>query len=197
MSGERGRPTRGRLRHPGLRLGASAFPVRGTDRLEDLVAWVLVALGLLAALGAVVVGRAAHDATLGPDGVGAPAPIRAVLLADLPAPTSGPLPWVPVSWAADDGSEQIGELAVPAPAPAGTAVPAWPDGQGRLTTTPPRHTSEAVAVGVGAGMTVAALVWALLMLVWSGACRATAARRDAAWEREWAQVEPVWSRRTR
>jgi hypothetical protein len=206
MSGEGGRPTRGRrrrARHPGLRLLTSASPVRGTDRLEDLVAWVLVALGLLAALGAVLVGRAAHDATLGPDGVGTPAPIRAVLLADVPAPpTSGrpmvrPLPPVPVSFTADDGTEQIGELAVRAPAQAGTAVMAWLDEEGRLTPTPPQHTSEAVAFGVGAGVTVAGLVWALLALVWSGVCRVTAARNDAAWECEWAHVEPVWSRRVR
>jgi hypothetical protein len=205
MSGEQGRPTRGRrrtLRHPGLRLGASEFPVRGTDRLGDLVAWVLVSLGLLAALGAVVVGRAVHDATLGPEGVGTSAGIRAVLLADVPPPASGrpmvwPLPRVPVSWTADDGSEQIGELAVRAPAQAGTAVPAWLDGEGQLTTTPPQHTVEAVAFGVGAGMAVAALAWALLALVWSGVCRVTAAHNDAAWEREWARVEPVWSRRVR
>jgi hypothetical protein len=171
--------------------------VRGTDRLEDLVAWVLVSLGLLAALGAVAVGRAAHDATLGPEGVGTPAPIRAVLLADVPAPPPSGRRMVPVSWTADDGSEQIGELAVRAPAQAGTAVTAWPDGEGQLTTTPPRHTVEAGVFGVGAGMTVVALAWALLALLWSVACRVTAARNDAAWERGWARVEPVWSRRVR
>ena len=50
---------------------------RRTDRVEDLVAWLLTCLGLLAVLGSVLVGHAAHGAALGRDG--APTPVRAVL----------------------------------------------------------------------------------------------------------------------
>jgi hypothetical protein len=167
--------------------------------VEDLVAWLMMSLCLLALLGAFAVGRAAHDAALGPDGVGAAVPVRAELLADVPpGPSAGaPAPWVPVAWTAADGTEQTGEIAVPGPVRAGTTVAAWVDRGGRVTTSPPRHTSEAVAFGLGAGLTAAALAWAVLGVVWSSVCRVTASRNDAAWAREWATVEPVWSARER
>jgi hypothetical protein len=38
------------------------------------------------------------------------------------------------------------------------------------------------------------MAWVLLSAMWSGVRRATAARNDAAWTREWERVEPVWSR---
>ena len=183
-------------------MGRAAAPllVRGTDRIEDLVAWLLVSLGLLAALGAVLVGAAAHDAARGPGRLTAAVPVSVVLLADVPpAPAAtqrfpSPLPRVPVSWTAADGVEQTGELGLRAPLSAGDEVTAWLDRDGRLSATPPQHASEAVAIGVGAGLTTAAMAWALLSGMWSGVRRATAARNDAAWAREWARVEPVWSR---
>jgi hypothetical protein len=198
VSSDEGRSIRARRGRVHLRLAARP-PVRRTDRLEDLVAWLMMSLGLLALLGAVVVGRAAHTAALGPDGVGAAAPIRAELLADAPPESGGPAPtpWVPVAWTAADGTEETGEIAVRGPMRAGTTVAAWVDRHGRVTTTPPRHTSEAVAFGVGAGLTTAALAWALLGLTWTSLCRVTASRNDAAWAREWATVEPVWSGRER
>jgi hypothetical protein len=197
------RARRRAARRPGSRHAGPALPVRRTDRTEDLVAWLLVSLGLLAALGAVLVGRAAHDAALGPERLAGPTPVRAVLLADVPPPpTAGqrmasPLPRVPVAWTAADGTEQTGELVVRTPLPAGAEVPAWLDREGRLTASPPQRGSEAVAFGVGAALTTAALAWALLVLAWSAACRVTAARNAAAWAREWARVEPQWSRRVR
>jgi hypothetical protein len=204
MSGEHARPSRGRRRRawrPPLRLGASRLPVRSTDSVEDLTAWLLVSLGLLAALGAVLLGRAAHDAALSPGRLGGPTPVRAVLLADVPRapssaqPTASPLPRVPVEWTAVDGTEETGELVLRAPMPAGAAVDAWVDREGRLTATPPPRTAEAIAFGVGAGLAAGALAWGLLVLAWSGVCRLTAARNDAAWAREWERVEPMWSRR--
>lgn len=176
------------------------LPPRPTDRVEDLVAWLLVSLGLLAGLGAVLVGSAAHDAALGAGRLGEVTPVAVVLLADVPpTPTAtqrfpSPLPRVPVSWTSADGVEQTGELGVRTPLSAGEEVMAWLDREGRLWTTPPQHASEAVAFGVGAGLTAAAMAWALLNRVWAGVRRATAARNDAGWTREWARVEPVWSR---
>jgi hypothetical protein len=182
---------------------APSVLARPTDRTEDLVAWLLVALGMLAALGAVVVGVAAHRAALSPGELGDATPVRATLLADVPpAPTGAqrtqsPLPRVPVSWTSADGTEQTGELAVRSPLAAGAAVTAWLDREGRLTLAPPQHASEAVAFGLGATLTAGAAAWALLFAVWSAVRRATAVRNDAAWTREWARVEPVWSRQVR
>jgi hypothetical protein len=77
------RRTRTRRRAAPLRAG------RRTDRLEDLVAWALMSLGLFAVLGSVLLGHAAYDAALGRGAP--PSPVRAVLLADARArrrPTS-------------------------------------------------------------------------------------------------------------
>lgn len=204
MSGERGRSAgagRHKARLPGERPGA--LPTRTTDRVEDLGAWLLTTLALLAVLGAVGVGRAAHAAALAPGRTDHDSPVRVVLLADVPpAPTADRRfefvpPPVPVSWSAGDGVERIGELALRSPLPAGAEVTAWADPEGRLSATPPEHASEAVAFGVGAGLTTVAGVWAALTLLWAALRRVTAARNAAAWEREWAGVEPVWSRRPR
>jgi hypothetical protein len=171
--------------------------------MEDLVAWLLVSLGMLAALGAVLVGVAAHRVALRPGELGDVTPVRVVLLADVPpAPTAAQpmplsLPRVPVSWTSPDGTEQTGELAVRSPLPAGAAITAWLDREGRLAPAPPQHSSEAVAFGVGAALTAAAVAWALLSAVWSAVRRTVTARNDAAWTREWARVEPVWSRQVR
>src|SRR5438128_8435451 len=89
MSGERYiRARRRRAWHLGARRGGAergaVLPARRTDRLEDLVAWLLVSLGLLAGLGAVFVGAAAHRAALGPSRLGDARPVSVVLLADVP-----------------------------------------------------------------------------------------------------------------
>jgi hypothetical protein len=194
MSGQRGGR---RGRRPARRLVAPPALGRATDRAEDLTAWLVTSLGLFAVLGAVLVGMAAHRAALIPGELGDVSPVRVVLLADVPAGPADPGPRVPVSWIAADGTEQTGELVVRAPLPAGSAVPAWLDRQGRLASTPPRHPVEAVAFGVGAALTVAAVAWALLAAAWSAVRRATATRNDAAWAREWARVEPVWRRQVR
>jgi hypothetical protein len=171
--------------------------------VEDLVAWLLVSLGLLGALGAVLVGLVAHDAALGPGRPGEPTPVRVVLLADVPpAPAAtrlvpSALPRVPVRWTSADGVEHVGELALRVPLVAGDAVTVWLDGKGRLTVNPSEHATEALAFGVGAGLTAAAVAWGLLVATWSGVRRSTAARNDAAWTREWARVEPVWRRQVR
>jgi hypothetical protein len=191
------RPGTGRLRprRPGRRV---ALPVRRTDRVEDLAAWLLTALGLLAVLGAVAVGRAAHDAALAPDAVA----VRAVLLVDVPstaqvqrAPRAAPR--VPVTWTTDGGTPQTGLLTVRGVHPAGTTVAAWADPQGRLTTAPPSRGPEAAAFGLAAALAAGAAVWGVLLLLWSAVRRSTSARNEAAWAREWARVEPLWSRRVR
>lgn len=176
-----------------------SVPVRATDRAEDLVAWLLVTLGLLGVIGAGLVGLAAHDAALGRSGADAPTPVRAVLLADVRPDL--PHQWVtppgvsvPVRWTSADGAVHDGELGLHTPLPAGTTLTAWLDPAGRLLAEPPQHAFEAVALGIGTALTVAALVCALLGAVWSAVRRCTARRNDAAWAQEWARVEPVWSR---
>jgi hypothetical protein len=180
---------------------AQAFPKRPADRVEDLAAWMLMALALLAVLGALVVGRGAFELALTRGHVPGATPVRAVLLADaMPAPTTepgrppSPLQRVPVAWTGSDGTERTAELAVPAPMTAGAEVTMWLDRDGQPAVGPAGR-PQAVVFGVGVGLTVATFVWALLAAAWSGVQRWSAARHAAAWAREWARVEPLWSRR--
>jgi hypothetical protein len=169
---------------------------RRTDRVEDLVAWLLTCLGLLAVLGSVLVGHAAHGAALGRDG--APIPVRAVLLDDAPATSAAhqrvPVGRhrVPLAWTGVDGIVHVVEVTVPPALPAGSAVTVWLDRTGRVVADPSERTAQAVAFGISAGLAVIALTWAVLALLWSAVCRMTAACNDAGWTREWARVEPRW-----
>lgn len=180
------------------------LPHRRTDRVEDLVAWLLMSLALLAVLGSVVVGRAAHDAALGRAAVAAP--VGAVLVGDaeshtastatdqrVPAPRTVAL----VAWTGADGVAHTATVSVPPDLPAGSAVTLWVDGAGRLVGDPAGRAAQASAFGISAALTVVALSWGLLTLVWSAACRLTAARNAAGWAREWARVEPRWRRSVR
>jgi hypothetical protein len=194
MSGDRARFTRPRRR--GVR-GRDAALVRPTDRLEDLVAWLLMSLALLAALGAVIVGHSVHDASVAGRTASHATAVRTVLLADVPAvSTDAPSPRsVPAVWTDADGAEHTVELLMTAPLPAGTEITAWVDRRGQVVMPPSEQPVEAAALGVGAGLAVVALAWTLLAAAWTRVRRSTTRRNAAAWAREWALVEPEWSRR--
>jgi len=198
MSGERARAVRGSRRRARLRWrGGPPLPRRRTDRVEDLAAWLLMSLGLLAVLGSMLVGHTAHQAALGR--AGAAAPVRAVLLADAPAVEAdlrapAPRPSTSVVWIGGDGVAHVAEATVPPALPSGSAVTLWVDATGRVVADPAERSAEAWAFGISAGLTVVALSWALLTLIWSTVCRVTAACNAAGWAREWAWVEPRWRR---
>jgi hypothetical protein len=171
--------------------------VRTTDRLEDLAAWLLVSLALLAAVGAVLVGHAVYGQSVAGGTAGHTIAVRAVLLADVPpVPTDAPSPQsVPAVWTDAEGAEHIVELLVTTPLAAGTEVTARVDRHGQVVPSPSGQPAGAVALGVGAGLATVALVWALLATTWLAVRRATGRRNAAAWARGWALVEPEWSRR--
>jgi hypothetical protein len=177
------------------------LPRRRTDHVEDLVAWLLVSLGLLAVLGSVLAGRSAHDAALGR--AAAAVPVGAVLVAEAAPPPAAhqrvpaPRTHAPVSWTGADGVAYTATVTVPPALPAGSAVTLWVDGEGRLVADPAERAAEAWAFGVSAALTVMALSCGLLTLVWSAVRRATAACNAAGWAREWARVEPRWRRSIR
>jgi hypothetical protein len=163
---------------------------RPTDVLEDLVAWLLLVVGLCAVGAAVLVGHRAYD-DVRLRGHGArTAPVRVLLLAAAP----GRPQVVPGVWTAADGTEQTVEVVVHEPLPAGSAVTAWVDRE-TGSAGPPPSAPEAAAVGVGAGLGVVAVAASVLLGAWCAVRWATERRNTAAWAREWARVEPVWSRR--
>ena len=199
MSGDRARAARGRRRRQ--RRVLSPLPRRRTDRVEDLVAWLLMSLALLAVLGSLLVGRTAHHAALGR--AAAASPVGAVLLSDASPPPAtdqripAPRTHAPVAWTGADGAAQTALVSVPPALPAGSAVILWVDGAGHPVADPAERAAEAWACGISAALTVVALSWGLLTLVWSAVRRVTAACNAAGWAREWARVEPRWRRSVR
>lgn len=89
-----------------------------------------------------------------------------------------------------------GTVGVPPRTPRGRTVAIWVDDAG-VPTRPPRTTGELALTSVAGGITAAGVVAASGMgVVYLGRRRAEG-RRLAAWEREWEQVEPVWTGRLR
>jgi hypothetical protein len=172
---------------------------RGTDRFEDLVAWLLTSCAVGVVLLAVVVGRAGHDHTLARSAAenAARTPTRATLMEDVDgavvADSARPRT-VLARWTAPDAHEAEGRVVVGARHQIGDTVPVWVDHGGRLVPAPVSPSSADV-VGWTWGVAVALGGWAVLALLWSAVRAWTGYRNATAWAREWAIVEPTWSGR--
>ncbi|MFE7950519.1 hypothetical protein [Streptomyces sp. NPDC057426] len=101
----------------------------------------------------------------------------------------------PAVWEQPDNVRRTGTIQVPPRTPQGRTVTIWVDDSG-APARPPGAADRALTSLLG-GSIAAAAVGAIgagaLVLV----RRRTEARRLAAWEQEWEQVEPVWSGRLR
>ncbi|KOT90139.1 hypothetical protein ADK70_17855 [Streptomyces rimosus subsp. pseudoverticillatus] len=128
-------------------------------------------------------------------------PVTAELMQDVPEPryqrdgaVGGGFP-TKVRWKTPGGSVRTGEAEVAAGKRKGENTTVWVLNDGRLTVKPLGHddmlaavTATGVWVGVGAGAAVFSAAW------WA---RHTMDRRRLdAWGKEWAQVGPLWRRRT-
>jgi hypothetical protein len=177
---------------------------RSTDRVEDVVLWALVTLGLFTALVAGVTGMRLYG-----DGMHRVhvetrerTPLQAVLLEPAPytvtavdrvvrrVPTA-----VPVRYTAPDGTDRRAVVPVLGPHPPGATVPVWADRSGEITGAPARTVAAVARAATGAGA-VLAVGGVVLGGIWLGV-HAVALRLDMArWEQEWERVEPQWSGRT-
>jgi hypothetical protein len=178
------------------------LPRRGTDRLEDRTAWVLIVVALFLLILSVLAGlRAEADAvTRARAEDHERARVEAVVLHDAAAPDyqtdGGSVDWVSVQYT--DGKGQVHEADVKpaAQSPAGTVMQLWVDRAGRLAP-PPSRPLDAVVSGLAVGLGVAATGWLLLVLLWAAVRRVVDAQNAVAWAREWETVEPEWSGRRR
>ncbi|MDN5917449.1 MAG: hypothetical protein L0I76_20530 [Pseudonocardia sp.] len=173
---------------------------RRTERMEDLLNWVLglvVAAGLLVTI---LAAGSAHDAIAeraaaeSKDRI----PVQAVVVEDGPAtvgtPVAGAQSSAIVRWTGADGIERTGRAEVLGARKAGTAVRVWAGPDGRLVPAP-MTSDDATAAAVVAGTTVTilwgagcvGLGWAVF--AWSGR------RYGRAWAGEWERIEPEWSGR--
>jgi hypothetical protein len=179
--------------------GVTRPPRRWTDRLEDAAAWVLIAAALLVLLAAVALTATMMDHGTARAAAESAARARtgAVLLDPAPAlPGRNGVKMMPARWTAPDGRTASGLVAAPSGAPAGAMVTVWVDRSGSLVT-PPLTQLDAVLSGVVSGLLVLAVGGLGVAAAWAGVRAWIGTRNAAAWEREWAGVEPVWSRNLR
>jgi hypothetical protein len=183
------------------------LPRRPVDRIEDLVLWMLITLGLLTAVLAASVAARRYDEGMHRVDLETRerTQVEAVLLEPAEqllimddrgrtvqvAPTS-----VPVRYTAPDGAERRATAMVTGRRPAGAVVPVWVDRTGAIVGAPARGidairsaalsatvvlaVGAVVLGGIGAGVRIVTRRWAM--------------RR---WECEWERVEPRWSGRAR
>lgn len=175
------------------------LPRRPTDRVEDLVAWLLSAAALLVVVSACLTGVTVHgrEAARTDDGRGSVSPVRAVLLEDVTVPTGDygahGLATVPARWTDHRGLEHTDAVVVTRSARAGTEVAVWIDATGRITPPPLRPVNPVVG-GIAAAVGVMCAGATLLGGIWLGVCFVTARMNSRRWERDWARVEPLWRR---
>jgi len=190
-----GRIQRWRGRRQALR--ARSLRARGTDRFEDLVAWVLLSCAAGVVLLAMAVGQAgaAHTLDRSQAEAAARTPARAELLEDVDGAVlvDGSRNAL-ARWTGPDGRVAQGRVVVTSQHVVGDVVSIWTDRTGRVVPAPTKP-SAASAVGWTWGVAVTLGGWAVLALIWTAVRAATARRNAAAWAREWAVVEPGWSGR--
>ena len=124
--------------------------------------------------------------------------VPAVLLHDAPTPAgslSFPAPWpqVPARWASPAGP-RTGKVDAPPGAKAGSAVTVWTDRSGRLTGAPVAAadvTGRVLLAALGAPVVLSVM----LLVLWAYAGIFLDWRRMAAWDADWAVIEPQWTGR--
>jgi hypothetical protein len=185
---------------PGTLLDVTgSLPRRGTDRVEDVIAWVLGVAALLLLAAAIVTGLAVHrhESERADIEAATVSQTRAVLLDDAKVQIgySGEqlAAQVPARWIDRAGREHTGLVVVERTLPAGSEVDVWIDEAGERV---PRPTTQVNAVvgGIVAASGVLIAGGSLLAAAWLAVRLATAAINARRWNSEWTAVEPDWRR---
>jgi hypothetical protein len=181
-------------------LGLDGNPLRRrADRLEIVIAVGLSALFLICApVLAVLAGRWTYEA--GRAQQHAERAWHQVMAVTLQAPPSADqyaAAWadigVPARWVAPDGQRRVGEIAAWAGIRTGESVRVWVNGSG-WPTGPPLSARQLSARVFGV-VALVPTVLAMVLLGIGGLARWLLTRAQlAAWESDWALVEPQWSR---
>jgi hypothetical protein len=172
---------------------------RWTDRIEDGTAWLLFTVALLAILFGCGLGVRVHDQLTeqGRAEARERTPAVATLLETAPTITSGyavdASVGVTATWPDRWGTPHRGIVTAPQAQEAGSTVPIWIDRSG-ASVSPPTSARDAFAVGVLAAAVAIGACLAVLACLWEIVRRVVLAHNCAAWEREWREVAPIWSR---
>jgi hypothetical protein len=172
---------------------------RGCDRLEFAARVVLVLVALLSVPVALAVGTGLRSDLM--DTAARQAAERtlttAVATADAPTRTDVPLggrPVVPAWWTTPDGQVVDGDVRAPVGTGAGEVFEIWVTPEGRPAGPPltAREVTQSAVVLTLVGWTGVLAATGILHV---GLCWLLARHRDRDWAREWAAVEPTWTRR--
>jgi hypothetical protein len=183
------------------RAGLDRNPMR--RKCDRVQAWLMLALTAAFLIAGPIVawqtGRAAYvdaeqaagiarqhrfpaEAVLEKDALGAP-PISQSIPANRPA--------VPARWKAPDGAVRIGEIVPSSPARAGTVVQIWTDAWGNWAAPPPPD-ADASRKGLDTALIALVGLSCATVFIRSTVRRSLLRRQLAAWQLEWALVEPRW-----
>ena len=168
--------------------------------MEDAAAWLLAAVALFILLVAVWGGAGVYADALDQSRLEHEqrTQVEAMLLDDAPSgyreTDSEDVPWRSVRFADTSGSEHLANVPVAGRQPAGGTVRLWTDRNDRVMPAPLTKT-DAMVISATAGIGITALGAAVLTSTWFGLRRLLDVRNGVAWDREWAQIEPVWSGR--
>jgi hypothetical protein len=175
------------------------LPRRTTDRIDGVAVVLLSMAGLV---GALVIGvfclvmyssgvdRAERE-------LSERTQVEATVLADAPLPSpaaerGAPVTVrVPAAWTAPDGTARSGTVRVPSRPAAGETELIWVDRSGAVVD-PPSTRLSAFGVAVLDGVLLLTLLVGALAGARCGVAAALARVNAAAWEQEWAEVEPGW-----
>jgi hypothetical protein len=171
---------------------------RWTDHVEDVAAWVLLAAGLLLILVGVVLGIGVHNGMVQQGHAEAVdrTPASATLLDSAPiayAEATGPPVDVHGTWKDRWGTTHTGLVTAAQGLDAGTTVPIWIDRSGAAVPEPMSARDALATAWITAGLATVAGVL-VLAVVWAVLGRVLMTCNCAAWEQEWRQVAPLWSR---
>jgi hypothetical protein len=172
---------------------------RTSDTVESVSRVVVLLVVLLSVPGALAVGTAVRSdlAATARQQAEERTRVTAVVTADAVAPAdASPRTRVPVParWTSPGGEPVEGEVPARPTTRTGDTLTLWTTADGRRSDEPmtPAEVRRSTLVLVGAGWTgsVGAVV-----LLHTALCRLLDRLRDRRWTREWARVEPTWSRR--
>jgi len=172
---------------------------RTTDRIEDMVAWILVAAGLLVVLLSVTVGVRVHDQLVERGRVESAmrTPATARLLSGSTVIDAGnagsSTVMVRATWQDRSGSPRTGIVAAPRGLHIDSTMAIWIDASGAQVPAP-TSAQAAELSGVIAGGVALGVGLGLLVGVWALVRRATLAANCARWQEEWHDVAPLWTR---
>ena len=175
--------------------------MRRADWLEAALLVAMITIALLVVPVALAVGSEtyANQVRVGDEQSLTRHPATATLVSDAPPQAAGTrgetvsgTSQVPARWTLPNGTERAGTVRATNGARTGDPVSIWLDEAGNPTDGPitdGQAASAGLAVAMGLWVCAAAALCVLFLLARAGLNRA----RSAAWQREWARVEPGWT----